>query len=117
MGFVLDSLLKKILFENETINSNYVSDPIYVAGVDQSYLVQLDYFDGDGSIVGEVALEASIDGTTYVPYDQGIITISDNDGTFIWDVSNSGAVYIRINFAVSAGQFTATCRFSGKRRH
>lgn len=117
MGFVLDSLLKKILFEDQTINSNYVSEPIYVAGVDQSYLVQLDYFNGDGSIVGDVSLEASIDGTTYVPYDQGIISILDNEGTFIWDVSNSGAVYIRVNFTISAGEFTATCRFSGKRRH
>jgi hypothetical protein len=117
MGFVLDSLLKKTLFINETINTNFVSDPIYVAGVEQSYFVQLDYFDGDGSIVGEVALEASIDGVNYVPYDQATIAITDDDGTLVWDVANSGAVYIRLNFVVSAGQFTATCRFSGKRRH
>ena len=117
MGFILDSLLKKTLFMNETINSNFISEPVYVAGVEQSYFVQLDFVDGDGNIEAEVALEASIDGINYVPYDQATISLTDDDGTFVWDVAGSGAVYIRLNFAVTAGQFTATCRFSGKRRH
>lgn len=117
MGFVLDSLLKKTLFQNQVINSDFISDPVYVAGVEQSYFVQLDYFDGDGAVVGDVALEASIDGVNYVPYDQATISIIDTDGTLVWDVAGSGAVYIRLNFSISAGEFTATCRFSGKRRH
>jgi hypothetical protein len=117
MGFVLDAILKKILFEDQVINSSFISDPIQVSGVDQSYLVQFDYFNGDGSIVASVALEASIDGINYVPYTNGTIDITEDDGNFIWDVANSGANFIRINCTVSAGEFTATCRFSGKRRH
>jgi len=117
MGFILDAIIKRQLLKDELINDDFVTESIDVSGVDQAYMLQLDYFEGDGNIEGTVSLEASIDNVNFVPYELSEIEFNDDDGTFIWDVSNSGAVYIRLNFNITAGQFRASASFSGKRRH
>lgn len=118
MGYVLDSFLKKDLFVDEIIISDYTSEVIDISNVEEAYVVQLKYAqEGSEPIVGYVALEASGDGITYVPYDQGTIVFNDSDGDFIWDVQNSGANFIRLFFKVDQGNIRATCHYSGKRRH
>lgn len=118
MGFVLDAIIKRILIpEDELITDNYITESINVSGVDQAYMVQFDYYEGDGSVSGNISLEVSLDNKNFVPYDLSEIEFEDDNGTFIWDVSNSGAVFIRLNIELNAGQFRAKANFSGKRRH
>jgi len=118
MGQVLDSFLKKDLFVDEFIIGDYISEEIDVSNVEESYVIQLNFTqEGPDAIVGYVALEASVDGETFVPYDNGTIAFADIDGSFIWDVQNSGAIFVRLNFKVDQGNIRATCLYSGKRRH
>jgi hypothetical protein len=118
MGQVLDSFLKKDLFVDEFIIGDFISEEIDVSNVEESYIIQLNFSqEGPDDILGYVALEASVDGVEFVPYDNGTIPFADIDGNFIWDVQNSGAVFVRLNFKVNQGTIKATCLYSGKRRH
>jgi hypothetical protein len=118
MGFVLDAFLKKDLFTDEFIIADFYSDVIDVSNVEEAFILQLEFAqEGPDAIIGYASLEASGDGITYAPYDQGIIHFNDSDGTFIWDVQNSGANFIKLFIKVDQGNIRATCRYSGKRRH
>lgn len=121
MGNVLDAFLKKDLFTDEVIIADHYSEVVDVSNVEQAFALQLDFAqEGAATIIGYASLEASADGITFIPYgedDQGIIYFNDTDGTFIWDVQNSAANFIRLFIKVDQGNIRATCRYSGKRRH
>ena len=100
----------------ETLDSTGNSIGIDVSGAENGFIIQLDYDNGvSPSIV--LSLEVSVDGVGWVPLDTGIYTITDTDGVAVWDIINTNANFVRIDYEVSSGSIDAFAVLSAKRRH
>lgn len=125
MSNVLDAILRvemigsKEGIENaikETLDSTGNSIDVDISGAEGGFIIQLDYDNGvSPSIV--LSLEVSVDGLGWVPLDTGIYTVTDSDGVAIWDIINTNANFVRINYEVSSGSIDAFAVLSAKRRH
>lgn len=113
----VSNILKVEPFKQETINSNYISPFVDVSETAYSYLVQFDYENGTGDVEFVLTLEGSGDGINYAAFDTFAQTIQDDEGTIIFDVSGSGAEFVRLAIEHTSGTFEASCLVVGKKFH
>lgn len=113
----ITNLLKRYMFQNETINDNYVAKFIDVSETALSYVIQFDYRNGSGDVDIILAVEASADGVSFAPFTENTVNITDDLGTIIFDVAGSGAEFVRLAIEHTAGSFDADCLVIGKKFH
>ena len=117
MGNVLDATIKKILIDNETINSDYSSEVIDIDNREGAFSLQVNYSNGVGPVDIDVAYQLSIDGINFVTVTSEEINIPDESGTALIDILATGASFLRLRFIVNSGSIDVTTLYSGKRRH
>lgn len=119
MGNVLDAILKKVMIKNETINAEYVSNPIDIDNREGAFGIQINYSNGfpNPTVDIDVVYELSLDNVNYVPVTSQTVNIPDEDGTVLIDIIATGASYLRLRFIVNSGSIDVTAIYSGKRRH
>ena len=117
MGFQLSNNEKKILFEDELINSNFISKAVDVSFTEQSFLVQFSYKNGSAPVNFNLILEASGDGVNWAQFTDHIQQITDASGAITFDVALSAAEFVRISIEHTEGTVEASCIMVGKRRH
>ena len=117
MGYgVLDALLKKKLIDGpETITDGYVSEAIDIDNREDEFAIQIDWDSGAAPNL-TVTVELSSDGNTFVPSDADQL-IFDVDGTHLFDISGTGASYLRLSFSGTGSIDVLSARYSAKRRH
>lgn len=118
MSFRLDSILQKdLLVGPETINSAYTTDSIFIGDTEDDFTVNFRYTNGS-SVNMTLYVQVSHDNVNFSDVTLSAQTITDNEGSHIWDFDSSGALYLRVRVAVTAGDIEVErIAFSGKRRH
>lgn len=118
MGFVLDTIIRKIILQGpETVNVNFTSDSFDISKVEDNFTVVLSY-DNGSSVNMNLYLQVSSDNINFLDVDNSGQNITDNDGTHMWDVGGSGAVFARVRIEVVGGSIDIqSITFDGKRRH
>lgn len=118
MGFILDGILKKIVEQNKTVNTEYVSERIDIDNREDEFSIQVLYSNGNGSVDMVIKLEASVDGVNFSEITDSDQLITDDSGSHIYDVFGSGVIYIRVKIEVNSGSIDIDkILYSGKRRH
>lgn len=121
---VLDNIIKYDLIGSrsddgttnyETINASGSTDKVDIGGVEQSFMCAITYANGSTPDV-DFDLEVSDDGISYVPVDTSV-TITDNSGEIIYDITGSAASFARVSYTVNSGSLDIYVRLTGKRRH
>lgn len=118
MGYILDAIIKKVMMEGPvTIDSTEYSTVVDMSGVENSFGIQLHYDNGVG-LDADLSLEISVDNQAYIEIPESVVTVTDVDGSHIWDLGELGSNYIRVKIVVNSGSMDITrINFSGKRRH
>lgn len=116
---VIDSIVRSELIDSpETISSDFTSNSVDMSGVEESFSVQLDYSNGNGSVDMTFSLEVSVDGNAYVPITETEFDVTDDSGVMIWEVVGRGVNFLRVATTVVGGQLTIdNISYSGNRRH
>lgn len=124
MAYVLDAIVKYDLIGSkeldgtinyESINSTGNTDSVSIGGIEQGLSIQVDYDNGVAANI-EFVVELSVDNNSFVPVDDEAVTVTDTDGTIIWDVvTNSN--FARVSWTVAAGSLDIYAQLSGRRRH
>ena len=112
---VLDDIIKIDVLTDETINSDFTSEPLDI-GKAERYAIVFSYVNGS-SVDMMISLEASVDGVNFGQYEASEVQITDNDGSISYDVYGSSAVFIRFKVVHTSGSIDASIFFSGKRNH
>lgn len=118
MSYVLDSIrLKEILEGTETVNVDWYSPSFSLDDREDEFSIQIIY--GNGSTPNmSFILQISSDNVNFADITESVQTISDSEGSHIWDVAGSGALYARVKVVVAAGSIDVTRIFyAGKQRH
>lgn len=128
MGFVLDATLKKKTMEDTEVvaggvNEIKYSDNIDVSRVEDAMSIQLEYIQGiatgpEETFGATLSLEMTTNGQSWVQIPSSVQTVSDETGTHLWDIKDTGTVTLRVRVEVSQGSMLVkSVSFSGKRRH
>ena len=117
MGYgVLDALLKKKLIDGpETVTDGYVSESIDIDNREDEFAIQIDWDSGVAPNL-TVTVELSSDGNTFVP-SEAYQLLSDVDGTHLFDISGTGASFLRLVFSGTGSIDVIQAIYSAKRRH
>jgi len=119
MGYgVLDATIKRdILVGPETINSNYESPSIDIDNREDEFGVMFSYENG-ASVNMTLWIQYSPDNQVWFDVADSDQVITDNDGNHFWDISGTGASFLRVKVEVTAGSIDISkISYSGKRRH
>lgn len=118
MSFILDAIrLKEILEGSETVNVDWVSPSISLDDRENEFSIQINYENGVTPNMSFI-LQVSSDNVNFADIVESVQTISDTEGSHIWDIAGSGALYARVKIAVGAGSIDVTRIFyAGKQRH
>lgn len=110
-------LLEDLITSPTTVNTDYTSDVIDLTFREAEFSLQLDY-DNGSSVNMDLYLEVSADGITFVTMPDSIQTVTDDDGTHLWDVAGTGASYLRVGITVTTGSMDVQkLIYRAKRRH
>ena len=117
MGFVLDGILKKIVDQDRTINSEYLSERFDIDNREDEFSIQFIY-DSGVNVDMTLKLEGSVDGENFSEITDSEQTISDPTGSHIWDIAGTGLIYLRVKVEVTTGSIDVDrILYSAKRRH
>lgn len=120
MGNMLDAILKFRMVEGpETADTSEVhySKVIDMSGVEENFAVQYTY-DSAVDLDASISVEVSVNSQDFIEIPETVQTITDIDGTHLWDFQALGSNYIRIKTTVRQGSLDIqSVDFSGKRRH
>lgn len=117
MGFVLDGILKKIIDQNLTINSEYLSERFDIDNREEEFSIQFIY-DSGINVDMTLKLEGSIDGENFSELTDSEQVITDPSGSHIWDIAGSGLIFLRVKVEVNTGSIDIDkILYSAKRRH
>lgn len=100
---------KEILFQNETINSDYTSASVKVGTSIQNYVVSFTWDNGVGPVEMELRLEGSVDDVSYGVFTNYTVDLVETDGVIVFDVANSGMEWVRISIVHTSGTIDASC--------
>ena len=116
MSRVLDAILvKEMCSYPTTVNTNFTSDVVEIDNREDAFTVQLNYNNGS-SVDMDLNLEYSSDGINFVVAKTQNIT--DDTGTHLWDIEDTGSRYLRVTITVNSGSIDVTrMLYSGRRRH
>ena len=119
MGYgVLDSTLKRnILIGPETVNANFESSYIDIDNREDEFGVLFSYENGS-AVNMTLWLQVSPNGITWFDVADSDQVITDPSGNHFWDISGTGASFLRVRIEVVAGSIdVSSISYSGKRRH
>ena len=118
MSFVLDQILREVIFEGpETISSQWYSEYFDISGTEDDFAVILTY-DNGSAVEMTLKLQYSNDLTNWFDVDGSSQAIVDDSGAHMWDIGSSSATFCRVSIEVTAGSIDLTrIQFDGKRRH
>jgi|11BtaG_2_1085332.scaffolds.fasta_scaffold02446_8 hypothetical protein len=117
MGQVLDGILKRTIEEDFTVNTEYLSEKVDIDNREDGFSVQINYSNGV-NVDMVIKLEASVDGENFSEITDSDQNITDSTGTHIYDIPESGVIYIRVKIEVNSGSIDIDkLIYSGKRRH
>lgn len=119
MSGVIDAIVKgELVVGPVTVNSDYTSESMNISGVEDTYSVQIEFSNGNGSVDITTFLEVSVDGNVYVPITETELSDTDDSGVVIYEVTGRGVEWLRVGITVTSGQFTLDrILVSGSRRH
>lgn len=118
MGFVLDSIVKHIMLDDQTIDAETFSDVVCVDNIEESYAIQMNW-DNGSSVDMVLSLWGSLDEISWTELngEDSEQPISDSSGVHIWNITNNAVPFIKIKIAVDGGSADFSAILSGKRRH
>lgn len=118
MSNVLDVILgKELISTPTTVNSDFVSESIDISFREDEFVVQLDYNNGV-NVDMQFAIEVSADNETFVQVTDSVHTVTDPDGTSLFDIAGTGAVFLRVAITVNTGSIDVQkILYKAKRRH
>jgi hypothetical protein len=118
LGFVLDSIRKlEVLQAPETINDNWESPSFSLDDREGEFAVTFQYENGS-SVNMQIMLQLSLDNTNFVDMSGTEQEITDEDGTHLWDIAGSGAVFARVKVLVTDGSIDISkITYVAKQRH
>lgn len=118
MPAILDAILKKdLLIGPQTINTNFESSYIDIDNREEEFGVLLSYENGS-SVNMTLWLQYSPDSINWFDVTDSDQVITDSEGNHFWDISGTGASFLRVRVEVASGSIDINkISYSGKRRH
>lgn len=118
MSNVLDTILiKEILNTPTTVNSDYASESIDISFREAEFSIQMEYTNGV-NVDMDFQVEVSNDNQTFIPVTESVHTVSDADGTSLFDIAGTGTNFLRIAVVVRSGSIDLQkIIYKAKRRH
>jgi hypothetical protein len=118
MSNVLDTILIRDMIGGTTaVNSEFTTESIDTSFKEGPFSIQLVYT-GGVNVNMNLVLQLSNDNVNFADIDDSIQTITDSDGSHIWDVLVTGTNYVRVKVEVTTGSINLDeCRYKAKRRH
>lgn len=114
MGGILRSNDQAKIFIDQAISSSFTSIKKDVGSTEYGFALQLHW---TGTAIDMSAkLQASLDGSNWVDMSDTVEALTEDDGSHIWDITQSNVEYIRVVISVTGGSGTFTCLFNGKSR-
>lgn len=113
--YKLTSTKQDIPFRSELISATTNSDVVDIGSTEGPCAMQLEWSGGSG-VDFTVSLEVSNNKINWVTIPSSSVNITTNSGVAMFDPINSGAEFLRINVAVTAGSATVSAYFNGKSR-
>jgi len=110
-------LLKELITSPVTVNSNYESEVIDISFTENDFSVQVVY-EGGINVDMEVFIAVSNDKVNFSRIPLSAQSIEDENGSIVFDVASSGAVYMRVEIEVTDGSIDLqNISYRAKRRH
>lgn len=107
MSKVLDMILVDELIDvPTTINTDYSTKATDITYKEDAFGIQFVY-SGGTNVDMTLSLEVSLDGENYSEIINSRETIDEDEGSHIWDLSDSGTHFLRVKVAVRSGSITA----------
>lgn len=117
MGYVLDSIIKFTMIEQESVSADFTSDPFDISGSEFGFSIQASLDNGNSPNM-VFSLEVSTDGINYATLTNSDQTFTDTDGSILWDVISTQISFVRVHVQVTSGSVDIVeCIISAKRRH
>jgi hypothetical protein len=118
MSFVLDSIRRKELLESpESVSAEWVSPVVSLDDREGEFSIMVMYQNGISPSMSLI-LQISSDNVNFADVTESVQSVSDESGSHIWDIAGSGALYLRVKIAVSAGSLEVSrIIYAGKQRH
>lgn len=118
MGWELDSIrLKELLDSPETVNVDWEAPSVSLDDREGEFSLTL-YYENGSAVDMTLRLQISSDNINFADLAGTDQIIADNSGMHIWDISGSGALWVRARVIVAAGSIDVTRVFyAAKQRH
>ena len=118
MGFILDAIRRKEILEStESVILDWTSPAIDLDNREGEFSITF-YYDSGASVDMTLKLQISSDNENFADLADTDQVITDNAGTHIWDISGSGALWVRVKVEVTDGSIDVTrILYTGKQRH
>lgn len=111
----LTSTKQDIPFINQLVSATVNSAVVDIGNSEGPCAMQVEWTNGT-AVNFVVSLEVSNNKINWVTIPSSAATITTNSGVLMFDPINSGAEFLRINIAVTAGSATVSAYFNGKSR-
>jgi hypothetical protein len=118
MSFLLDSIRRKELLDSpETVISDWVSPVFSLDDREAEFSVMVLYQNGISPNTSFV-LQISTDGVNFGDIIESAQGVTDASGSHLWDISGSGALFMRVKIYVASGSLEVSqIIYAGKQRH
>lgn len=113
-----DQIKKKDLIEStETVNTDWTSPSVSLDDRADAFSILFKYDNGT-TVDMKVYLQLSNDDETFGSITESLVTITDANGSILFDLDGSGAQYARIFIEVTTGSIDVTrIRYTGGQFH
>jgi hypothetical protein len=118
LGQILDTIRRvEVLSDPETVNVDWTSEAFSLDNREGEFSVFLAY-EGGSTVEMTLSLQLSFDGINFSDVVETEQEIIDNDGTHLWDILGTGALFGRVKITVTSGSIDVTqIAYAGKQRH
>jgi len=118
MSNILDAILIKEMIDSPTtVNTDFETDSIDISNREAEFSIQIDY-DSGVNVDMDISVSLSNDNESFVPITDSTHTITDADGTSLFDIAGTGANFLKVEIVVNTGSIDLQMvRYSAKRRH
>lgn len=116
MAYLDIILIKHLISAPETVNTDFTSEVVDISNRQDAFSVQVVYDNGNGSVDMDINLQVSSDGVNFST--MGTQNITDDTGSHIFDVEDTGTAYLRVTITVTAGSIDVQdILYKAKRLH
>jgi hypothetical protein len=100
---VLDMILVDELVDTPTsVSTDFVTRASDITYKEDAFGIQVNY-SGGVNVNMTLSLEVSLDGINYSEISDSLQVITDDTGSHIWDLNDSGTHFMRVKITVIAG--------------